>query len=127
MRPWPATELRGIVDADDLHIAPLREDGITFGTPTWIWCVAVDGALYVRGYHGQRSTWYQAAIKQGAGRIVAASRTTDVAFEPVTGSINDRIDAAYRSKYGSSPYLAAMVAAAARSATVCITPRDESH
>jgi hypothetical protein len=29
--------LRRIVDADDLHIAPLRADGIMDGTPTWIW------------------------------------------------------------------------------------------
>jgi hypothetical protein len=52
MRKWSDAELRGMVEADDLHIAPLREDGITYGMPTWIWCVAVDGELFVRGYHG---------------------------------------------------------------------------
>ncbi len=41
------------VEADDLHIAPFREDGVTPGTPTWIWSVAVGGDLYVRGYNGQ--------------------------------------------------------------------------
>ena len=30
-------------------LAPFREDGVTYGTPTWIWSVAVDNALYVRG------------------------------------------------------------------------------
>src|SRR6516164_1850920 len=34
------------------------------GTPTWIWSVAVDDALYVRGYNGQNSRWYQAAVRQ---------------------------------------------------------------
>jgi hypothetical protein len=47
MMPWPKDELRKIAEADDLHISPFREDGKTYGTPTWIWSVAVDGALYV--------------------------------------------------------------------------------
>ncbi|MBV8228112.1 MAG: DUF2255 family protein [Verrucomicrobia bacterium] len=44
---------RRIAQVDDLHISPLREDGVTYGTPTWIWSVAVEGALYVRAYNGQ--------------------------------------------------------------------------
>lgn len=38
--------------SDDLHISPFREDGKTYGTPTWIWSVVVDGGLYVRAYNG---------------------------------------------------------------------------
>jgi hypothetical protein len=49
---WKTAELEKIVKADDLHIAPYREDGITYGTLTWIWCVQVDGDLYVRAYNG---------------------------------------------------------------------------
>ena len=52
---WSAAELRNVAETDDLHISPFREDGVTYGTPTWIWSVAVDGALYVRGYNGQNS------------------------------------------------------------------------
>ena len=74
---WPADTLRKIIDADDLHIAPLRGDGVTPGTPTWIWAVAVEGALYVRGYNGQASRWYQAARSQKAGQITAAGSTWD--------------------------------------------------
>jgi hypothetical protein len=69
MTTWSKDELRKIAEADDLHIAPFREDGVTYGTPTWIWSVAVDDALYVRGYNGQNSRWYQAAVRQKAGRI----------------------------------------------------------
>jgi Uncharacterized protein conserved in bacteria (DUF2255) len=36
---WQKDELRKIAVADDLHIAPFREDGATYGTPTWIWSV----------------------------------------------------------------------------------------
>src|SRR5574339_903730 len=115
---WPANELRRIVETDDLHISPFREDGATYGTPTWIWSVAVDGVLYVRGYNGQESRWYQAAIRQKAGRIRAAGMTKDVTFEPVDGPINDQIDEAYRAKYGGSPYLKPMIGARARAATV---------
>ena len=33
MTAWPTKELEGIAGKDDLHIAPLREDGKTYGTP----------------------------------------------------------------------------------------------
>lgn len=122
MTAWTADELARIAGADDLHIAPLRENGVTHGTPTWIWSVAVDGDLYVRAYNGTASRWYQAALRQKAGRITAAGQTREVAFAPVEGPINDRIDAAYRAKYRGSPYLAAMIGARARAATVRIAP-----
>ena len=50
---WAPNELRKIAETDDLHIAPFREDGQTYGTPTWIWSVVVDGELYVRAYGAQ--------------------------------------------------------------------------
>ena len=124
MTTWPKDTLDRIAATDDLHIAPLREDGATYGTPTWIWSVVVDGSLYVRAYNGKDSRWYRAALRQKAGRIRAAGTTTEVAFEPIEGPIKDRIDEAYRAKYRSSPYLAPMVGARARAATVKVTPRE---
>ena len=91
MCKWSRDELRKIAEADDLHIAPFREDGVTYGTPTWIWSVAVDDALYARGYNGQSSRWYQAAVRQKAGRIIAPGMTKEVTFETVDGAINDNI------------------------------------
>jgi hypothetical protein len=78
-----------------LHVTPFGEDGLTYGTPTWIWSVAVGDALYVRGYNEQASRWYRAAARQKAGRINAAGLTKEVIFEPADGPINDRIDHAY--------------------------------
>ena len=127
MTPWPKEELHRIAGADDLHIAPLREDGVTYNSPTWILSVTVDEALYARGFNGPRSIWYQAAVRQHAGRITTADRLKEVAFEPVDGpsheALNDRIDDAYRIKYWGSPYLNAMIGKRARAATVKIMPR----
>ena len=121
--PWQWDELVKIAEADDLHIAPFRDDGNSYGTPTWIWSVAVDGELFVRAYNGQDSRWHQAALRQKAGRITAAGMTKDVVFAPVDGPLNDRIDEAYRRKYGCNPYLGSMISARARSATVKISLR----
>lgn len=120
--PWSSKELNDIVEADDLHISPLRADGKTLGTPTWIWCVEVEGALYVRAYNGTGSRWYQSALKQKAGQIVAAGETRDVIFETVRGDIIDKIDEAYRRKYNSSQYLSPMISNRAREATILIKP-----
>ena len=125
-KQFTAEELNRIDEADDLKISPFRDDGVTYGTPTWIWSVAVDGDLYVRAYHGQDSSWYKAALRQKAWRFTAAGLRKEVTFEPVEDeAINDLIDDAYRAKYHDSPYLAPMIDTGARSATVKIMPRDE--
>ena len=124
MAAWSRGEPRKIAEADDLHVSPLREDGVTYGTPTWIWSVAVDDALYVRAYNGQNSRWYQAALRQKTGRITAAGMTKEVTFEPVDGPINDLVDDAYRAKYRGSPYLSPMIGARARFATVKVVLRE---
>ena len=126
MSKWAKDEVDRIAATDDLHISPFRDDGKTYGTPTWIWSVVVDGDLYVRAYNGQNSRWYQAALRQKAGSITAAGMTREVAFEPVEGPMNDRIDDAYSGKYKGSPYLPPMVGKHARSATVRIVPRKTS-
>ena len=126
MARWSKENLGKIAGADDLHVSTFREDGVTYGTPTWIWSVAIDDALYVRAYNGQKSRWYQAAVRQKAGRITAAGTTKEVTFEPVEGPINERIDDAYRAKYDGSPYLSPMIGARVRSATVKVMPQDHN-
>lgn len=120
---WPLGEAEKIAGSDDLKISPFRQDGVTYGTPTWIWNVAVDGELYVRAYNGLASHWHQAAVQQKAGRIHAAGTVKNVSFEAVDCPINDRIDNAYRTKYQGSPYLGAMISEQAKSATIKIVPQ----
>jgi hypothetical protein len=117
-------ELSRIDQADDLKIAPFREDGVTYGTPTWIWEVVVNGDLYVRAYNGASSRWYKAALNEKAGRIHAGGIVKEVRFETIgdTG-INQLIDEAYRKKYSKSPYMAHMIGDRTKAATIKIIPR----
>jgi hypothetical protein len=124
MNDWIKDDLDKIAASEDLHVAPFRDDGETYGTPTWIWSVVVDSALYVRAYNGKASRWYQAALREKAGRISAAGMTEEVLFEPIDGTINDRIDEAYRLKYRDSRYLEPMIGNRARAATMEVKPRD---
>lgn len=122
MPHWTTEELQQIANTDDLHISPLRGDGLTYGTPSWIWSVVVDGGLYVRAYHGTNFRWYRAAMNQKAGRITAAGLSKEVNFAPADDSIQAQIDDAYRAKCAGSPYLAPMIGPSPRQATVKITP-----
>lgn len=126
-KQFPANELKQIDEADDLKIAPFREDGKTYGTPTWIWEVVVDGDLYVRAYNGINSRWYKSALQQKGGRIIAAGMTKEVRFEPVHGDINNAIDEAYKMKYSNSSYLPPMISNRARAATVKIIPKNQTQ
>src|SRR4051812_21018316 len=123
IKQFTTEELKKIDRADDLHISPFREDGETYGTPTWIWEVVVDDRLYVRAYNGVNSRWYKSAMQQRAGRIIAAGMTKEVTFEPIQGDINNAIDDAYKKKYSNSPYLSPMINNRARAATIKIIPK----
>lgn len=123
MTTWDADTIATIAAADDLHVSPFRADGTTYGTPTWIWSVVVDGELYARAYNGRRSRWYRSAVDQGAGRIRVAGSEHEVTFEAVGPDLNSRIDATYETKYAGSPYLPPMLQDGPTSATVRISPR----
>ncbi|WP_375081413.1 DUF2255 family protein [Microbacterium sp. CR_7] len=123
MTAWDSDVLRDIANSDDLHISPFRGDGSTYGTPTWIWSVVVDGRLFVRAWNGTSGRWYTAAVTQGAGRIAAGGHTLEVAFNKPDRALDGQIDAAYNTKYAGSSYLPRMVTAGPRAATVEILPR----
>lgn len=109
--------------ADDLKIAPYHPDMNTTGTPTWIWEVKVDNRLFVRAYSGIRSKWYQAALSQQAGKILAIGQEFDVLFaKPSDPELESKIDQAYLKKYSGSSYVSAMTGIRARAATIEILP-----
>lgn len=121
---WPIEDLRGIAETDDLHVSPFREDGATYGTPTWIWSIVHDGRLFVRAYNGTDSRWYRAAMTQQAGRTHTAGSIFEVSFTAADPALTKQVDAAYRDKYAGSAYLPPMITEGPQAATVEITPRE---
>lgn len=126
MTNWTQEQLEAFSKADDMYISPFYSDGKTPGTPTWIWSVVTDGNLYVRAYNGKRSRWYQSAVEQQAGKIKLAGQEYDVIFEPIDSdaALTEKIDDAYKEKYGSSMYLSPMIGKGPVSATVRIFPQN---
>jgi hypothetical protein len=125
MTTWTSDELDRIATADELRIAPLRGDG-TPRSPVPIWVVRDGDDLYVRSYRGRGGSWFRAARANGEGHIRAAGVDKDVAFvEEADPGVNDRVDAAYRTKYGrySATYVDPMVAPDARATTLRLVPR----
>ncbi|MEH9915588.1 DUF2255 family protein [Klebsiella sp. 99336] len=100
---WNPEVLTRIDAADDLKIAPYHPDMNTTGTPTWI--------------------WYQAALSQQAGKILAIGQEFDVLFaKPSDPELESKIDQAYLKKYSGSSYVSAMTGIRARAATIEILP-----
>jgi hypothetical protein len=95
MSSWNEDDLRAIAESHDLYISPFREDGITYGTPTLVWPLVVDGEVYVRAANGQQSSWYVAAMNQRAGRIQVGGEDHEVTFERGGNEVASAIDAAY--------------------------------
>jgi hypothetical protein len=124
MTPWTSDEIDKIGRAEELEIAPLRRDGAP-RTSVTIWVVRLGDDLYVRSYKGSGGFWFRAAQLRHEGRIRAGGVEKDVTFvEETDPSINDQIDAVYRTKYGdyNAQYVDPMVASEAR-ATIKLVPR----
>ncbi|MCS7219986.1 MAG: DUF2255 family protein [Anaerolineae bacterium] len=124
MTSWTKEELDAIGRAEELEIAPRQPDG-KLRKPLPVWVVRVGHNLYVRSYRGPKGAWFQAAQATHTGRIRAGGVEKDVVFiEESDPAINDRIDAAYRAKYGRYPqYVAPMVTSEVRATTLKIIPK----
>jgi hypothetical protein len=78
--------------------------------------------------NGRNSAWFRGTQVRHAGHIRSGGVDKDVTFvEESNIDINDKIDAAYLTKYDRYPqYVAPMVVAEARSATIKLVPRLNS-
>ena len=123
MNSWNEDDLRAIAESHDLYISPFREDGTSYGTPTLVWPLVVDGEVYVRAANGQQSSWYAAALSQKAGRIHVSGKDYEVTFEPAGNETASAVDAAYEEKYKGSSAVPIMQGEGPKSATVRISPR----
>ncbi len=120
---WTSDELSRIEAAQELQVAPRRRDG-TLRKPNPIWVVRVGDDLYVRAAYGPGTGWHRAARASRAGRIRAGGVEKDVTFEDADGVVYDRVDAAYRAKYGRyASIIDTVIDAQARSSTLKLLPR----
>lgn len=126
---WNDDELARINSADELQIASRRDDG-SLSSPRTIWMVEVDGDLYIRSVNGPGSAWFRTTRQRHQGRIQAGGVTKDVAYTDVgtdaDPGLNDRIDAAYRTKYRrySAP-VDSITSPQAATTTMRLTPQPD--
>ena len=123
MTSWTSDELDKIGTAEELQIASLRGDG-TLRNPVTIWVVRLGDDLYVRSVNGRSSAWFRGTQVRHEGHIRAGGIHKDVAFVEVSDpDLNEEIDDAYLTKYRRYPqYVAPMVTAQARAATLKLVP-----
>jgi len=124
MTTWTREELNKIGNAEELQIASLRGDG-TLRKPVTIWVVRFADDLYVRCVNGRNGAWFRGVQSRHEGRIRAGGIEKDITFvEEADPGINDKIDAAYLTKYRRyPPYVAPMVTPDVRAATIKLVPR----
>jgi len=125
---WSPHELDQIHAAAELHIAVERTDG-TVHRWTPIWVVCVDGRAYVRTWYRRDIGWFGHALRSHRARIRVPGLEAHAVVEDVgegTAGLRDRIDTAYRNKYGSSGS-SSMVGAAAAATTLRLSPEPKTR
>jgi hypothetical protein len=125
MNAWTSDELSKIGTAEELQIASLRRDG-TLRKPVTIWVVRHGDDLYVRSVNGRTAAWFRGTQARREGHIRAGGVDKDVTFiEEADPTINDQLDAAYRTKYRryAANIISSIVSPNARSATIKLVPR----
>jgi hypothetical protein len=73
-----------------------------YGIPhsTTIWCVELDGALYIGSYGDEKKTWEKNVARDPRVKLAIAGKLYEVSLVPVTEpSQVEALDAAYAQKY----------------------------
>ncbi len=125
MTNWTRDELAAIGTTDELSLQSRRGDG-SLRDPVTIWVVRHGDDLFVRAVNG-RDGWFRGTQSRREGHISSAGIDKDVTFADADSdvSLNDAIDAEFRSKYRSYPaeYVEPVVNERARSSTIRLVPR----
>jgi hypothetical protein len=119
---WSPDELQRIGSAQELEIAVKCADG-TVRRWVLIWVVCVGDQVYVRTWYRRETGWFGHVLDSRQARIRVPGLEADVAVADIGGGpaqLRADIDAAYRTKYGSSgsSSVDAMGAGAAAAATL---------
>ena len=124
MNAWTASELSRIDASEEVRLTPARPDGSMRRLVT-VWVVREGDDVYVRSVGGREAGWFRGVQLTHEGQIRAGSLDKSVRFVE-TDQMSDRIDDAYRAKYGRRypGIVPSIVAPSARSATLKVVPRD---
>ncbi len=124
MTTWTSDELKKIGSAEELQIASLRKDG-TLRKPVTIWVVRLGDDLYVRSVNGRDGAWFRGTQERHAGHVKAGGVTKDVTFIDGDPTINDQVDAVYRTKYRryAANIVNTILTSQARASTIKLVPR----
>lgn len=126
MTTWTSDELDGIEAAEELRIASLRRDG-SLGSWRTIWVVRLGDDIFVRSVNGPTSAWFRGTRVRQEGRIQAGGVERDVTFVDAEAGVDDRVDAAYRAKYGhyAANIIASITSPEASATTMRLVPRAQ--
>ena len=127
MAGWSEDELRGIDGVDEITIAPVLGDGER-RDPTIVWAVRTGDDLYVRAAGHANSGWHGAARSSRQARITAPGVARDVDVADADEAVLDRVDTAYRAKYGSryASIVESITDAEHRATTLRLTPARDA-
>lgn len=124
MTEWTDDELDALSRVGEIRIAGRRSDGI-LRKPVIIWGVRVDDGYFIRSVNGADAAWFRGTRPRHEGHLHADRIERDVTFEDLDAAdpVNERIDAAYRGKYGAdSTDVDAINAPKARLTTLRVRP-----
>lgn len=126
MAAWTNDELTRIGSATELQLASMRRDG-SLRRPVTIWVVRDGDDLYVRSMNGRGAAWFHGTQSRHQGHIRSGGVDKDVTFADAGSGpdLNDRIDAAYSSKYRSygTNIIGGVVNPESRTSTIKLVPR----
>jgi hypothetical protein len=102
---WTSTELAAIDRADEIEVSTRRADG-SLRTSRIVWVVRDGNSFYVRSVNGPQAGWYRDVQSRHAGVVTVERLGRDVTFVEAgthageDSGLDDRLDEAYRAKYG---------------------------
>ncbi|MEA2656426.1 MAG: hypothetical protein QOI23_1791, partial [Chloroflexota bacterium] len=118
-------QLDSVGGAEEVQVASVRPDG-TLRKPVTVWVVRHGDDLYVRSVGGRGGRWFRGSQERHEGRIGARGLQQDITFVDADHEIDDKIDAAYRTKYRryAGKILDSVLTPDARSTTLKLVPRS---
>jgi hypothetical protein len=124
---WTRADLDRISAAEELRLASLRRDG-SLRDPVTIWVVGDGGELFVRSVNGPDAAWFRGTRGTHEGRVWAGGVERDVRFEDADHELDDRLDAAYRTKYRryAASIIDRITSTRARATTLRLVPRADT-